>query len=43
MKKPCLHPKKINDHPYDTWLFTLAAGASGVESLLEQAAYDAQL
>lgn len=36
-------PEKINDHPYDTWLFTLAAGASGVESLLEQAAYDAQL
>jgi glycine cleavage system H protein len=36
-------PEKINDHPYDTWLFTLAADASGVESLLEQAAYDAQL
>jgi glycine cleavage system H protein len=36
-------PEKINDHPYDTWLFTLAADARGVESLLEQAAYDAQL
>jgi len=36
-------PEKINDHPYDTWLFTLAADASGVESLLEQAAYEAQL
>lgn len=36
-------PEKINDHPYDTWLFALAADASGVESLLEQAAYDAQL
>lgn len=36
-------PEKINDHPYDTWLFTLAADATGVESLLEQAAYDAQL
>lgn len=36
-------PEKINDHPYDTWLFTLAADASGVESLLDQAAYEAQL
>jgi glycine cleavage system H protein len=36
-------PEKINDHPYDTWLFILAADATGVESLLEQAAYDAQL
>lgn len=36
-------PEKINDHPYDTWLFRLAADARGVESLLEQAAYDAQL
>jgi len=36
-------PEKINDHPYDTWLFTLAADASGVESLLEQVAYEAQL
>lgn len=36
-------PEKINDHPYETWLFKLAAGASGVDSLLDQAAYEAQL
>lgn len=36
-------PEKINDHPYATWIFKLAPDASGVASLLDQAAYDAQL
>lgn len=36
-------PEKINDHPYVTWIFKLAAGAGGAESLLDQAAYEAQL
>lgn len=36
-------PEKINDHPYTTWIFKLAPDASGVASLLDQAAYDAQL
>jgi glycine cleavage system H protein len=36
-------PEKINDRPYETWLFKLAADASGVDSLLDQADYEAQL
>lgn len=36
-------PEKVNDHPYATWLFTLEADATGAESLLDQAAYEAQL
>lgn len=36
-------PEAVNDHPYDTWLFKLAPDASGVELLLDQAAYEAQL
>jgi glycine cleavage system H protein len=36
-------PEKVNDHPYTTWLFKLEAGASGVESLLDQAVYEAEL
>lgn len=36
-------PEKINDHPYDTWLFKLKADAVGTEALLDQAAYEAQL
>lgn len=36
-------PEKINDHPYNTWLFKLAADASGAEVLLDQAAYESQL
>jgi len=36
-------PEKINDHPYNTWIFKLAADASGADALLDQAAYDAQL
>ena len=36
-------PEKINDHPYDTWLFKLAPEATGVEALLDKAAYEAAL
>ncbi|MDF0377987.1 glycine cleavage system protein GcvH [Methylophilus sp. YYY-1] len=36
-------PERINDHPYDTWLFKLAATASGAEGLLDQSAYESQL
>ncbi|MDT7849356.1 glycine cleavage system protein GcvH [Methylophilus sp. VKM B-3414] len=36
-------PERINDHPYDTWLFKLAAAASGAEGLLDQSAYESQL
>lgn len=36
-------PERINDHPYDTWLFKLAVDATGVEALLDQAAYESQL
>lgn len=36
-------PEKINDQPYNTWIFKLAADASGADALLDQAAYDAQL
>jgi glycine cleavage system H protein len=36
-------PERINDHPYDTWLFKLAAIASGAEALLDQSAYESQL
>lgn len=36
-------PEMVNDRPYDTWLFKLAPDASGVELLLDQAAYEAQL
>ncbi len=36
-------PEKVNDAPYATWLFKLKADASGVESLLDQKVYEAQL
>lgn len=36
-------PEKVNDHPYTTWLFKLGADASGIESLLDQAVYEAEL
>ena len=36
-------PEKINDQPYNTWIFKLAADAGGTDALLDQAAYDAQL
>lgn len=36
-------PEKINDQPYNAWIFKLAADASGADALLDQAAYDAQL
>jgi glycine cleavage system H protein len=36
-------PERINDHPYDTWLFKLSANATGVEALLDQSAYESQL
>lgn len=36
-------PEKINDQPYNTWIFKLAADVSGADALLDQAAYDAQL
>jgi glycine cleavage system H protein len=36
-------PEKVNDHPYATWIFKLEANASGVEALLDQATYEAQV
>ncbi len=36
-------PEKVNDHPYATWLFKLEPGAIGVEALLEQTTYEAQV
>ncbi len=36
-------PERINDHPYDTWLFKLSADASGADALMDQDAYEAQL
>lgn len=36
-------PEQVNDHPYATWIFRLDANASGAESLLDQAAYEAQV
>lgn len=36
-------PEKINDQPYDTWLFKLAPEATGAEALLDKTAYEAGL
>ncbi|WP_235559700.1 MULTISPECIES: glycine cleavage system protein H [unclassified Methylophilus] len=36
-------PEKVNDHPYTTWLFKLEPSAGGVEVLLDQATYEAQV
>lgn len=36
-------PEKVNDHPYTTWLFKLEPDVSGIESLLDQAVYEADL